>query len=120
MRTANFLLKNIISLHNAKTSTIINDLNLFYRYYSKGNTKAIPYFSTLCAMVMLLGLHIFQLLILFNKTNILPAHSNNTRAQNYVIIALCLIPLFFLTSFLIPKKVLQRMEYDDEKIKRGS
>jgi hypothetical protein len=93
---------------------------LFYRYYSTGPTKDIPYFSTLCALVMLLGLHIFQVLVLFDKVSILPTSTRNTRAENFIVIALCLIPIFLLMAFLIRKSDLQEMNYEESKIKRGN
>ncbi|MDO6430217.1 hypothetical protein Q4E93_06460 [Flavitalea sp. BT771] len=93
---------------------------LFYRYYSSGATKDIPYFSTLCALVMLIGLHIFQILVLFDKASLLPTSNENTRAVNFLIIALCLLPIFFLASRLIKKSDLHEMHYEESRIKKGN
>jgi hypothetical protein len=92
---------------------------LFYRYYSTGPTKDIPYFSTLCALVMLIGLHVFQILVLFNKVSFLPVSSKNTRAENFLIIALCLLPIFLITAAIVKKSDLQEMTYEEAKVKRG-
>ena len=91
---------------------------LFYRYYSTGATKDISYFSTLCALVMLLGLHFFQILILLNGINFI--QNANSRTENYFIIALGLIPVFLLLSFLIKESQLKKMKYDRLKIKKGN
>jgi len=92
---------------------------LFYRYYSTGPTKDIPYFSTLCALVMLIGLHVFQVLVLFNKVTLLPVSSKNPRAENFLIMALCLLPIFLITAAIIKKSDLQEMTYEEAKVKRG-
>lgn len=95
---------------------------LFYRYYSTGATKSIPYFSTLCALAMLIGLHIFQLVVLFNATNLLPvsgADPGMPRLMAYFKWALITSPLFIGMLFLIKKSELQSMHYDESKIKRG-
>lgn len=93
---------------------------LFYRYYSTGATKDIPYVSTLCAMVMLLGLHIFQLIVLFGLVDFVPAKVTNSRGKNFAIIALCLIPIFLILSLLIKKTDLKGMHYDAQKVKQGN
>lgn len=91
---------------------------LFYRYYSTGATKDIPYFSTLCAMVMLFGLHVFQILILVNKNGLLP--TNNNRFENFIKIIVYLIPVFLLFTYVIKRSDLQEMNYDEGKIKKGN
>jgi hypothetical protein len=93
---------------------------LFYRYYSTGPTKDIPYFSTLCALVMLLVLHIFQILVLFNIFSFYPVGTANNRWVHFLMIAVCLIPLFVLMSVLIPKSQLDATHYDERIIRRGN
>jgi hypothetical protein len=93
---------------------------LFYRYYSTGTTKDIPYASMLCAMVMLVGLHIFQIIILFDLKNILPISIENPREMNFLIIMLCLVPIFLFFLILIKKSDLKKLHYDSRKIKRGN
>lgn len=95
---------------------------LFYRYYSKGATKSIPYISTICALVMLLILHIFQILAIFNCMDLLPATKAEPgipRLIKYLETALITSPLFLLFILLIKKSELQGMHYDEAKIKRG-
>lgn len=93
---------------------------LFYRYYSTGPTKDIPYASVLCALAMLLGLHIFQFLVLFDKINWLPTSTKNTRLDNFLLMAVCIAPIFLLMALLIRKSDLQKMNYEDNQIKRGN
>jgi heme/copper-type cytochrome/quinol oxidase subunit 2 len=93
---------------------------LFYRYYSTGPTRGIPYFSTLCALVMLLGLHVFQILVLFNRTNLLPTSANNSRGENFIAMAWWLLPAFLVMVLLIRKSDLQNMNYEVSKIKKAN
>lgn len=95
---------------------------LFYRYYSKGGTKYVPYFSTLCAIAMIILLHIFQLLVIFNGMNLFPsgATPGSARLIRYLEMGLLLVPLFLLLSVLIKKRELQSLQYDESKIKQGS
>jgi hypothetical protein len=93
---------------------------LFYRYYSTGPTKDIPYFSTLCALVMLLVLHIFQILVLFNIFGFYPIGIGHKRWVNFLIIAACLTPVFLVMSVLIPKSYLETTHYEESIIRRGN
>ena len=95
---------------------------LFYKYYSTGATKSIPYFSTICALVMILILHFFQILILFNCMYLLPtvhATPGMPRFIKYLETALITSPLFLFFFLLIKKNELQSMQYDKSKTKRG-
>ena len=95
---------------------------LFYRYYSTGPTKRIPYFSTLCALALIALFHIFQILIILNATDFLPASGAKPgmdRLMKYIEWAIFTAPLFLLLSLLIKKKELETMHYDERKIKRG-
>lgn len=93
---------------------------LFYKYYSTGATKDIAYFSTLCALVMLIGLHIFQILLLLNRENLLPSYSKHTRVENFLIIAVWLTPVFLLTAFFIRKSELLTVSYSENRVKKGN
>ena len=93
---------------------------LFYRYYSNGATKDIPYISTLCALVMLLGLHIFQFVVLFDKVDILPFSYQNNRAEKFFVTALCLAPVFVIVALLIKKTDIEAMHFEENKIRNGN
>lgn len=93
---------------------------LFYRYYSTGGTSRIPYFSALCAMVMIIYIHIFQLLIIFDKVNLLSIVDSDTRIEKYGKIALFLLPIFFVVAFLVQPKSIKKLNYDEGKIRKGN
>lgn len=92
---------------------------IFYRYYSKGGTKRIPYFSALCAVVFLIYIHLFQLLILIDQVNLLPLRSNDSKIEKYGKVALFFLPIFFLVYSLIKPSDIQNFRYPIEKVKRG-
>jgi hypothetical protein len=92
---------------------------LFYRYYSTGATKDIPYFSTLCALVMLFGLHMFQILVITDQMGMLATKSTNTRAANFFLITLFLVPVFLLMALLVKREDLKKICYEEKEIKRG-
>ena len=92
---------------------------LFYRYYSTGPTKDIPYFSTLCALVMISVIHLFQILILFDAMYLVPTDGSQRKIENFLIMGLFLIPFFLLFRLLIKETELKEMVYEKEKIRRG-
>jgi hypothetical protein len=92
---------------------------LFYRYYSTGPTSEIRYFSTLCAMVMLFYIHLFQILILLNATYLIPTDSSQAKISNWFKMALFLLPIFLLVGLLIRESELKGMTYEKEKMRTG-
>lgn len=93
---------------------------LFYRYYSTGGTRRVPYFSTLCALAMIAYIHLFQLLILINRVDdIIPGGGDENRGIKYLKMALFFLPIFIILSFFIKKKELQQMQYEKPLIKKG-
>jgi len=92
---------------------------LFYKYYSKGATSDIPYVSTLCAMGLLLYLHLVQFLAIFNALNLIPGNSSDTRVVEYFKIALFMTPLFLIIMIFIKKSELKSMQCEKHKIKKG-
>lgn len=93
---------------------------LFYRYYSTGPLSDIPYFSTLCALVMLFGLHLFQVLVFFDGMSFIPTDGRQTKITNFLQMALFLVPIFLLFAILIKKSELQEMHYDAMKVRKGN
>lgn len=94
---------------------------LFNRYYSKGGTKNIPYFSALCAVVFLIYVHIFQILILLNKVNVLELNKEgDIRIEKYGRLALFLLPIFLIVAFLIKPSDLKKLSYEEDKIRKGN
>lgn len=93
---------------------------LFYKYYNQGGTKRIPYFSALCAVVFLIYIHLFQLLILLDKVNLLPLNKDDTRIVKYVKIALVFLPIFAIVNYLVKPSELKQLNYDNQTIKNGN
>lgn len=89
-----------------------------YRYYSKGGTRRIPYVSALLAVVFLIYLHIFQVLIIFNKVDLLPMRTEQSQIIKYYKLAIFLLPIVLTIGFLVKEKDLRDAEYDDELINR--
>jgi hypothetical protein len=56
---------------------------LLYRYYSKGGTKDIPYFSALSAIALLLFIHIMQVVILFELDELLLIRKSDSGIIKY-------------------------------------
>jgi hypothetical protein len=93
---------------------------LFYRYYSRGGTKRIPYFSTLCAVVFLIYIHIFQILIVLDKVDFSPIKNDDVKIVNYGKIAVFLLPFFLIISYLVRPKDLQNLSYTEAQIRKGN
>lgn len=92
---------------------------LFYRYYTKGGTFRIPYFSALCATVFLIYIHVFQVFIVLDKVNFFPMRKDDLKIIKYGKLALFLLPIFILVSYLIKESDLKHLEYDEKQIKSG-
>lgn len=96
---------------------------LFYRYYSKGATANIPYFSTICAMVLLGCMHFFQLLILINKVDLIPISSGDNRLMKRIIIFCVMFPIYFVMTRLFRKSDIEllkkKYDYNSDKIFSG-
>lgn len=93
---------------------------LFYRYYSKGATSSIPYFSTICALTMFGAFHLFQFLLLVNKAKDFLPNRSGERLIDYIKVLLFLMPLYILISILVKEKELKEMEFDQEKVNKGN
>lgn len=104
---------------NGKMRILKFIMYLFLRYYSKGATKGIAYLSALCAVVLLIYIHFFQILIILDSVTLLPISSNDLRIEKYIKIALFFLPVFLLVRLLVKPAELERMQYTNEKLKRG-
>lgn len=92
---------------------------LFYRYYSKGGTKRIPYFSALCAVVFLIYILLFQILIIINKVDLLQIEKEDLRIEKYGKLALLFLPVFLIVAYLVKPNDLRNAVYSEDKIRRG-
>jgi hypothetical protein len=94
---------------------------LFYRYYAttRGFARDIPYVATLGALVLLAYLHICQILVLLDRTDIIPTDGSQFKFSNYIKMGLFLLPIFIAIFPFVKKRELQELKYSDQKIKRG-
>lgn len=72
---------------------------------------------------MVVMLHVFQVLVVFNGMSLLPAAGakpGTERLMKYFEWALYTAPLFLILSMLINKNELQKLEHDESKIKKGN
>ena len=93
---------------------------LFYKYYSTGYTKQIPYFSTLCGLAMIVLLHLFQIAILANQVDVIfPFKYSDNIFKKYFLIGLVLLPIFLVLKLFVKENELQQMTFSKEKVKSG-
>lgn len=92
---------------------------LFYKYYSVGPTSRIPYFSTLCALVLLFYIHLVQILILIDGMDLIPTDGSQAKAGNFLKLGLFMAPFFLLFGLLIKESELKKLKYSEQKIKKG-
>ena len=96
---------------------------LFYKYYSTGPTQDIPYFSTVCAIVTIIVLHLMQILtlvyIFFHVDLFLPSNANS-RVKHYLIIMVVTLPIFLIVHAILRKCKFREMHYDQRQIRRGN
>lgn len=93
---------------------------LFYRYYSTGATKDVAYIKTITSMVFLIFINLGVLLILFNRTDLIPITGNDQKGIKYLKIALYTLPLFLFFIIFIKEKKLQLASYDEVEVKKGN
>ena len=84
---------------------------LLYRYYYNSKSKNIAYFRVLSTLVFLLAFHIAQMLLLINKFDLFPS--------KYGLIILMIIPLYLLLALVIKQSELKKMDFDEDKTKKG-
>lgn len=96
-------------------------LFLFYRYYDQGSTKEIAYEKSIFSMMLLLFINIFTLLIILNKTDIMPYNASDPRWLQYLkTISIFVLPGFILISIIFRKKEIINLKYDEDKIDKGN
>lgn len=93
---------------------------LFYRYYSKGRSKGSAYFSALCAVVLLIYMHVFQILIVLDKVDeIIPLKKDDDPDIKDLKMGLFLLPFFLIVRYLVKPKDLRVAKYDEDKVRRS-
>lgn len=94
---------------------------LFFRYYNKDKSSAkIPIGNTVCSLTMLFVLHLFQLLLLFNLTDLLIPVDKHYRVATLLKYALVLSPIMLFFWFTIKKINPKELYYSEIMVKRGN
>ena len=97
---------------------------LFYRYYEKPPQRGNPYFRTMCSMALLVYMHLIQLLILFNKTDLIPIKTSDDKLTKRIIMLFVFVPIYFLVTRLFKKSDFERLKekygYNWDKVHRGN
>ena len=94
---------------------------LFYRYYSRGPEKVIPYEAAIIMFDALLFLNVLTILGFAGVPVILPFDKSDPKwMQTFKSGVICLFPIYLLTRFLFPKKEIVALQYDDELIQGGN
>jgi hypothetical protein len=93
---------------------------LLFRHYNKTKYNSVPYFSTICAMTLLAFFHVMQILILTNTTaQIITYKPTDDLLTKRLAILWIMLPIGLIIYFLLPKKLLRTLKFDEAKIKRG-
>jgi hypothetical protein len=101
-------------------SIIYKFLFLFYRYYDKGSTKNVAYFSAITALLMVLFLNVYSFLI-FTKIdeNYLTFQENTPRWQKYAVVLFIVLPIYWVMIRVFKKDDILKVTMDNCSIKRG-
>jgi hypothetical protein len=84
---------------------------LFYKYYSKGATKLIPYQKSVFAFLTLIFINFFSIGVLISK-NIFNGLSFSSRIQSYIFYSIILIITYFVINKFVPEKAIKEYETD--------
>lgn len=97
---------------------------LFYRYYEKPPQKGNPYFRTMCSMTLLVYIHLMQVLVLFNKTDLIPIKTSDDKLTKAIIMLFVLVPIYLLVTRLFKKSDIQplkeKYDYNWDKVHSGN
>ncbi len=110
---------------NTTMKTIKFAAFLFYRYYSGGRRPdSAPFFSTMLSMTLLGFMHLIQVLIIFDKMDLISISPTDSKGTKRFIIFLVMLPIYLLLNLLIKKKdleeVKERNEYNWDKVFNGN
>lgn len=93
---------------------------LLYRHYKKVKYNSVPYFSTICAMTLLAFFHVMQILILTNTAaQVITYKQTDDLMTKRLAILWVMLPIGLTLCFLLPKKLLNELKYEDVKVRRG-
>ena len=87
---------------------------------NKKSRYGAPYANAIIGMAFLFILNVFPILMIFNLMDVLPSFSKEHRLLSYFEYFLFLLPIITLFILLIRRSELEKMNFDDAKIKRGN
>lgn len=98
---------------------------LFYRYYSGGKRPdSTPHFRTVLSLTLIGFIHLFQLLIIVNKVNLIPISQGDAKIYKRWVMFCIMLPIAILVALLVPKKELVGLQnvYQDkpEVVRKGN
>jgi hypothetical protein len=98
---------------------------LFYRYYSGGiQPDSTPHFKTILSLTFIGFIHLFQLLIILDKVNLIPISEADGKMYKRWIMFCIMFPIAIVVALLFPKKELVTLQsfYQDkpELVRKGN
>ncbi len=95
---------------------------IFYKYYSKGSTRSIPYISALLAISLLIFMNALALMVFIgiDTENILPIIEIKGRVNKLLSGALIILPLFIVLRLILPKKRVEKLEFSKRAVQTGN
>ena len=98
---------------------------LFYRYYSGGKRPdSTPHFRTVLSLTLIGFIHLFQLLIIVDKVNLIPISQGDTKMYKRWVIFCIMLPIAVVVALLVPKNELLALQsvYRDkpELVRKGN
>lgn len=102
---------------------ILNSVRGLYFYYSKGQTRSIPYFSTISLLVLMLFIHLLQIGVVLKRfygieVEIAPMPGETPRAFKYLLLALYFTPVYICLTFAFPIEKLKQPSLEQAQLKR--
>ena len=98
---------------------------LFYRYYSGGKRPdTTPHFRTVLSLTFIGFIHLFQLLIILDKVNLIPIGEADGKMYKRWVMFCIMFPIAIVVALLFPKKEMVSLQslYQDkpELIRKGN
>jgi hypothetical protein len=101
-------------------NTIQKFLFLFYKYYDKGSTKDIAYFSALAALLIVIYLNTLTVLIISGVLKKHPEISEETPIYiKYILGYIIIIPAMFVLKIIFKKEDVLKIEMGNAAMRNG-
>lgn len=85
---------------------------LFFKYYSKGATKLVPYQKSVFVFLFVLFLNFFSIAVLISN-NIFRGFNSSSRIQSYIFFGIIFVIGYFIVNQFVPEKSIR--EYKTER-----